>query len=172
MARVSRKAAVMEQEAGIISKPERVYSTAVYARLSVEDNNRAGDRESITMQRYMLEKYVEAQADMRLSGVFCDNGETGTNFERPAFARMMADLRQGEIDCIIVKDLSRFGRAYTEAGSHIETVFPFLGVRFISIVDRYDSSDPECDKELLLLSLKNLMHEMYAKDISKKVGRI
>lgn len=61
MARVSRKAAVMEQEAGIISKPERVYSTAVYARLSVEDNNRAGDRESITMQRYMLEKYVEAR---------------------------------------------------------------------------------------------------------------
>ena len=75
---------------------------------------------------------------------------------------MMADLRQGEIDCIIVKDLSRFGRAYTEAGSYIEKVFPFLGVRFISIVDRYDSSDPECDKELLLLSLKNLMHEMYA----------
>ena len=122
MARVSRKAAVMEQEAGIISKPERVYSTAVYARLSVEDNNRAGDRESITMQRYMLEKYVEAQADMRLSGVFCDNGETGTNFERPEFERLMDGIRGRMIDCIVVKDLSRFGRNYVETGYYLSLI--------------------------------------------------
>ena len=76
MARVSRKAAIAEQETPITSTPERIYSTAIYARLSVEDSKRADDRESIALQRYMLEKYVEAQADMRLCGVFCDNGET------------------------------------------------------------------------------------------------
>ena len=87
MARVSRKAVTMEQVIPISFTPEQIYNTAVYARLSVEDNNKSDDQESITMQRYMLEKYVEAQADMRLCGVFCDNGETGTNFERPEFER-------------------------------------------------------------------------------------
>lgn len=104
--------------------------------------------------------------------IYIDNGKTGTDFSRPAFSRMIADLKKGIINCVIVKDLSRFGREYIEAGNYIEKVFPFLGVRFISIVDKYDSADINCSKELLLLSLKNLMHEMYAKDISKKVGSI
>ena len=169
MARVSRKAAVMEQEARIASKPERVYSTAVYARLSVEDNNRAGDRESITMQRYMLEKYVEAQADMRLSGVFCDNGETGTNFERPEFERLMDGIRGRMIDCIVVKDLSRFGRNYVETGYYLEKIFPYLGVRFVAVNDNYDSIKDKDGNELVI-SLKNLVNDLYAKDISQKIN--
>lgn len=149
---------------------EKLCRAGNYLRLSVDSDYTGSD--SLENQRRLAREYADRASDIQIVKEYIDDGKTGTNFERPAFARMMADLRQGEIDCIIVKDLSRFGRAYTEAGSYIEKVFPFLGVRFISIVDRYDSSDPECDKELLLLSLKNLMHEMYAKDISKKVGSI
>lgn len=141
-----------------------------YLRLSVDSDYTGSD--SLENQKRLAKEYADKALDIRIVKEYIDDGKTGTNFERPAFARMMEDLRRGEIDCIIVKDLSRFGRACTEAGNYIEKVFPFLGVRFISIVDRYDSSDPECDKELLLISLKNLMHEMYAKDISKKVGSI
>lgn len=101
---------------------------------------------------------------------YVDDGKTGTDFSRQAFSRMIADLKAGMINCVVVKDLSRFGREYIEAGNYIEKVFPFLGVRFISIVDRYDSADENCSRELLLISLRNLMHEMYAKDISRKVG--
>ncbi len=171
MARMSRKAAVMEQEVRITTKPERVYSTAVYARLSVEDNNRAGDRESITMQRYMLEKYVDTQADMRLYGVFCDNGETGTDFERSEFERLMAGVRERRIDCIVVKDLSRFGRNYVETGYYLEKIFPYLGVRFVAVNDNYDSIKDKGGNELVI-SLKNLVNDLYAKDISQKINTV
>ena len=169
MARVSRKPAVREQGTCMIRKPERVYYAAVYARLSVEDNNRAGDRESITMQRYMLEKYVEAQTDMRLCGVFCDNGETGTNFERPEFERLMEEIRGRRIDCIVVKDLSRFGRNYVETGYYLEKIFPYLGVRFVAVNDGYDSIKDKSGNELVV-SLKNLVNDLYAKDISRKIN--
>lgn len=168
MARVSRKAAAM-QEARKTPEPERVYSTAVYARLSVEDNNRAGDRESITMQRHMLEKYVDAQADMRLCGAFCDNGETGTDFGRPEFERLMAGVRERRIDCIVVKDLSRFGRNYVETGYYLEKIFPYLGVRFVAVNDHYDSIKDQGGNELVI-SLKNLVNDLYAKDISQKIS--
>lgn len=169
MARVSRKAAIMETEPKAVFLPERVYNTAVYARLSVEDNNRTGDRESITMQRYMLEKYVDAQADMRLCGVFCDNGETGTDFERPEFERLMEGIRSRRIDCVVVKDLSRFGRNYVETGYYLEKIFPYLGVRFVAVNDSYDSKKDKNGNELVI-SLKNLVNDLYAKDISQKVN--
>ena len=172
MARVSRKAALAKQETQetqVSFQPERVYHTAVYARLSVEDNNRAGDRESITMQKYMLEKYVDAQADMRLCGVFCDNGETGTNFERPEFERLMEEIRNRRIDCIVVKDLSRFGRNYVETGYYLEKIFPYLGVRFVAVNDGYDSQKDKSGNELVV-SLKNLVNDLYAKDISQKTA--
>ncbi len=169
MARVSRKAAIMETEPKAAFLPERVYNTVVYARLSVEDNNRTGDRESITMQRYMLEKYVDAQADMRLCGVFCDNGETGTDFERPEFERLMEGIRNRRIDCVVVKDLSRFGRNYVETGYYLEKIFPYLGVRFVAVNDNYDSKKDKNGNELVI-SLKNLVNDLYAKDISQKVN--
>lgn len=171
MARVSRKAALSKQEiqeTQVSFQPERVYHTAVYARLSVEDNNRAGDRESITMQKYMLEKYVDAQTDMQLCGVFCDNGETGTNFERPEFERLMEEIRNRRIDCIVVKDLSRFGRNYVETGYYLEKIFPCLGIRFVAVNDNYDSKRDGSRNELVV-SLKNLVNDLYAKDISQKI---
>lgn len=169
MARVSRKAAITEQETPINPKPERVYNTAVYARLSVEDNKRADDQESMAIQRYMLEKYVETRSDMRLCGVFCDNGESGTNFERPEFERLMDGVRSRMIDCIVVKDLSRFGRNYVEAGYYLEKIFPYLGVRFVAVNDGYDSMKDKTGNELVI-SLKNLVNDLYAKDISKKIN--
>ena len=169
MARVSRKAAAMDTGSRAGFQPERIYNTAVYARLSVEDNNRAGDRESIAMQRYMLEKYVDSQADMRICGVFCDNGETGTDFERPEFERLMGEVRNRRIDCIVVKDLSRFGRNYVETGYYLEKIFPCLGVRFVAVNDHYDSAKDSGGNELVI-SLKNLVNDLYAKDISQKIN--
>lgn len=149
-------------------KGKKVWRAGNYLRLSVDSDYTGSD--SLENQRMLAQEYVSGHSDIVIEREYRDDGKTGTNFDRPAFMRMMADLKQKEIDCVIVKDLSRFGRECVEAGNYIEKVFPFLGVRFISIVDRYDSSNPECDHELLLLSLKNLMHEMYAKDISKKVA--
>lgn len=169
MARVSRKGIQAGQGAEKPFNLERVYRAAVYARLSVEDNNRTGDRESITMQKYMLEKYVDAQEDMRLCGVFCDNGETGTNFERPQFERLMEEIRNRRIDCIVVKDLSRFGRNYVETGYYLEKIFPYLGVRFVAVNDNYDSKKDRDGNELVV-SLKNLVNDLYAKDISQKTA--
>ena len=117
MARVSRKAAISgERESGLAASPEKIYNVAAYVRLSVEGADREKNRETISTQRYMLEKYIETQPDMRLAAMFCDNGETGTDFERPGFEQMMDRVRNREIDCIVVKDLSRFGRNYVEAG--------------------------------------------------------
>ena len=169
MARVSRKVAIAEEGKNCLAvMPERIYNTAVYVRLSVEDNGRTGNHESIAMQQYMLVKYIEAQPDMRLLDVYCDNGETGTNFARPGFEQMMDQVRDRKIDCIVVKDLSRFGRNYVEAGYYLGKIFPYLGVRFVAVNDGYDSlRGGEGDE--MVLSLKNLVNDLYAKDISKKI---
>lgn len=167
MARTSRKAAAMEAAASSVA-PERVYHAAAYVRLSVEDNKRCGDRESITMQQYMLEKYISGQPDMVLHGIYSDNGESGTDFERPGFERMMDSVRNREVDCIVVKDLSRFGRNYVETGYYLEKIFPYLGVRFVAVNDHYDTENAKDGNELVL-SLKNLVNDLYAKDISQKI---
>ncbi|MCM1236746.1 MAG: recombinase family protein, partial [Ruminococcus flavefaciens] len=146
----------------------RIYQVGNYLRLSVDSDYTGSD--SLENQRKLAQEYVSRHPDLNIVREYVDDGKTGTDFSRPAFSRMIADMKAGIIDCVIVKDLSRFGREYIEAGNYIEKVFPFLGVRFISIVDRYDSADANCSRELLLISLKNLMHEMYARDISKKVG--
>ena len=146
----------------------KIYDVGNYLRLSVDSDYTGSD--SLQNQRKLAQEYVRECPDLNIVREYVDDGKTGTDFSRPAFTRMIADLKAGIINCVLVKDLSRFGREYIEAGNYIEKVFPFLGVRFISIVDRYDSAEANCSRELLLISLKNLMHEMYAKDISKKVG--
>lgn len=151
-----------------VTHPKETFRAGNYLRLSVDSDYTGSD--SLENQRKLAKEYADKSTDLSIVKEYIDDGKTGTNFERPAFTRMITDLKRKEINCVIVKDLSRFGREYIEAGNYIEKVFPFLGVRFISIVDRYDSCDAGCDKELLLISLKNLMHEMYARDISKKVG--
>ena len=103
----------------------------------------------------------------KLVDTYVDDGYTGTDFDRPGFIRMMEDVRTGKIQCIIVKDLSRFGRNFIETGYYIETIFPCLNVRLISINDEFDSSREE-DRNSIVMPVKNMINEMYAKDASKK----
>lgn len=137
--------------------------TGVYARLSVEKNN----EETIQTQIEMLHQYVREHGEYQLVDTYVDNGYTGTDFDRPGFIRMMEDVRTGKIQCIIVKDLSRFGRNFIEMGNYIETIFPCLNVRLIAINDDFDSSREE-DRNSIIMPMKNMINEMYAKDASRK----
>lgn len=129
------------------------------------------DREALSLdnQILMVRNYIEAAPDLALCGEFSDNGLTGTNFQRPGFESLMDEVRRGKVNCIVVKDLSRFGRDYVEAGNFLEIIFPQLGVRFISIGDNYDSFDPRCKGEGMSVALKNMINSFYAKDISQKI---
>lgn len=100
--------------------------------------------------------------------IYSDLGKTGTNFDRPGFERMMNDVRAGKINCILVKDFSRFGRNYIETGNYLEKILPFMKVRFISVCDNYDSFAPDAKKQELSMNIKNLVNDAYAKDISAK----
>lgn len=145
-----------------------VWNTYGYVRLSRED----GDKEesnSVTGQKDLIRDYLSHHPELRECGMKVDDGFTGSNFDRPAFQEMMADVKAGKVNCIVVKDLSRFGRDHLEAGEYIEKIFPFLGVRFIAINDHYDSlhSNPESDE--LLIPFKNLINEAYCRDTSIKI---
>ena len=133
MARTSRK----PQNQPPPAAPETaVYNTALYTRLSLADNNRE-DGNSIESQQALLSGYIAGQDDLRLYDTYCDNGATGTHFDRGDFQRMMNDMKNGHINCVVVKDLSRFARNYIEAGNYLEKIFPFMGVRFISVKDSF-----------------------------------
>lgn len=164
MARKSRKNLQTEN---IQLQSTILYDTAIYARLSIEDNRIQG--ESIENQIEMIEKYISKCQDLRVVRTFVDNGETGTNFERPAFSDMMEAVKRGAIQCIVVKDLSRFGRNYLETGNYLEKIFPYLGIRFISVNDHFDSLHGG-KNDTLLVPLKSILHDTYAKDISRKVS--
>lgn len=164
MARKSRKDLHKEN---IQPRSEILYYTAIYARLSIEDNGIQGD--SIENQIEMIEKYISKCQDLKVIHTFVDNGETGTNFERPAFSDMMEEVKKGAINCIVVKDLSRFGRNYLETGNYLEKIFPYLGIRFISVDDHFDSLHDR-KSDTLLVPLKSILHDTYAKDISRKVS--
>lgn len=149
---------------------------AVYLRLSLEDvdkrtNKTKDDSNSIAAQRQLIQRYIEQNS--YLAGLpqmeFCDDGFTGTNFERPDFQRMIDLIRDGEIHIVIVKDLSRFGRDYLEVGDYLEHIFPFLGVRMISINDNYDSEKSLGNTAGMDVAFKNLIYDYYSKDLSKKV---
>ena len=145
---------------------EELYKTAAYVRLSVEDNNEQGD--SIDNQARYLHQYIDDHKELLLVDTYVDNGFTGTNFERPEFERLMSDIKTGRINCIIVKDLSRFGRNYLEAGLYIENILPKLGAKLIAINDNFDSSRPE-DVNSISVPLKNMINEFYARDTSGKI---
>lgn len=106
---------------------------------------------------------------MELVALFCDNGRTGTDFDRPQFEKMMEEVRKCRVNCIVVKDLSRFGRNYKETGNYLERIFPFLGVRFIAVNDNFDTLTAERTQDGYIVPLKNLINEVYSKDISKKI---
>ena len=167
MARTKRK-----QTANAVvtpKKPEKNYRTAVYVRLSGEDERKV-ESESVENQLALLTEFVEKNDSLILAGSYIDRGISGTKFDRPDFNRMIADIRAGKIDCVVVKDLSRLGRNYLEAGDYLEKVFPFFGVRFISVTDHYDSLSSDVMEDGLLVPLKNLINESYAKDISRKIS--
>lgn len=147
---------------------QNIYHTAGYIRLSIEDSGKT-DGYSLENQERLVRDYIADQQDMRLYRLYIDNGATGTVFERPAFDEMMQDMKDGKINCIVVKDLSRLGRNYLEAGNYLEQIFPFFRVRFISITDGYDSNSPDVTDESLIIPLKNIINEGYAKDISQKI---
>lgn len=174
MARKSRKERIAAENTAnaVYEYTEKIYKTALYARKSCLDANGNDDGDSITTQIFMLERYIENSPDLKLCDKYVDNGETGTNFDRPQFNRLMDDVRNGKINCIVVKDLSRFGRNYMEAGSLLETIFPYLGVRFIAINENYDSNNKNASHSSLSLSVTNLINDLYAKDISKKINSV
>ena len=142
-----------------------VWRTALYARLSREDGDKP-ESDSIGNQKKLLEGYLNQRPEMRLAGFYADDGYTGTNFERPEFKRLLGDVEAGKINCIVVKDLSRFGRDYIDVGRYLERWLPEHGVRFIAIGDNIDSESGPYD---MLLPVKNIINEQYARDISQKV---
>lgn len=146
----------------------RLWKPALYVRLSREDGDRE-ESDSITSQRELLSEFAAAQEDMAAPAVYTDDGCTGTDFDRPAFGRMVNDLRAGQIDCVIVKDLSRFGRNYVGVGEYLERVFPMLGVRFISVNDHVDSFLDPRSMNNLVVPFKNIINDEYCRDISNKV---
>ncbi len=145
----------------------KTWDVGIYVRLSNENNGLEDDR-SLRNQLEYCKDYVKEHPEFRLVDTYMDNGTTGTNFDRPEFLRLMEDVKDGKIGCIIVKDLSRFGRNYLETGYYMEKIFPFLNLRFIAINDNYDNTD-ERKRNSLAVPIKNLVNEMYSKDISKKV---
>jgi len=147
---------------------ERIWNCAVYTRLSVEDSGRKG-ADTIDIQIELVASYVKQRSDLRLADTYIDNGASGKDFDRPAWNRLMDDIRAGRIDCICVKDLSRFSRNYIETCEFLEKIFPFMGVRFISVNDGYDSQVTSSHNEGLIVALKSLVHDQHIKDISRKI---
>ena len=148
-----------------LQKVLNLFNVAIYIRLSREDGDKE-ESDSVGNQRKLLTEYVAKKDDFILYDVYVDDGYSGTNFNRPSFQRMIADIEDGKVNCVVVKDLSRFGRDYIDTGRYLERYFPELGVRFISVTDSIDSMK---QAYAMLLPIKNIFNEQYARDISKKI---
>ena len=152
------------------------YVIGEYIRLSMEDIDLFNSEEntesvSISNQRNYINAFIEQKREFEGAEIkeFVDDGYSGTNFDRPAVKELLRLCRQGEVNCIIVKDLSRFGRNYLEVGDYLEQIFPFLGIRFISINDGFDSKDFFGQTYGMDVAFKNFIYEMYSRDLSEKV---
>ena len=148
------------------------YDAGLYLRLSRDDVDEEGGKtesNSIANQRELLRNFVKSQPDIQIFDIYVDDGYSGTNFDRPEFKRMTADIEAGKVNCVIVKDLSRFGREYIEAGRWIEKIYPAFNVRFISVTDRFDSKTADFSEKSFVLPIKNFVNESYCRDISSKV---
>ena len=147
---------------------------ALYMRLSRADGDLEGDgavSNSIANQRAILRSFVEGDADLARRPVeeFVDDGFTGSNLDRPEMQRMLALCKQGLVDCVVVKDLSRFAREYIDAGTYIEQVFPFLRVRFVSLAEGYDSAKCDLDLAAPSIAIRNIANAAYCRDTSIRV---
>jgi len=171
MARKKRQYLQQEQTQEPVSAMlPSVWETAIYARLSVENSKKNDDGDSIEGQIEICRDYVAEHPYLHLADTYVDNGWTGTNTDRPEFQRLPSDIREGKIKALVIKDFSRFSRDYIEAGNLLENIFPAMGVRFISVVDRYDSFETDGSDSSLLIPLKNLINSFYSRDQSKKVS--
>ncbi|MBR2587677.1 MAG: recombinase family protein [Bacilli bacterium] len=150
----------------------KIWSVAEYIRLSQEDNDTGVDKQesnSITSQKALLNEFIEEHDDLIVYDTYVDDGYTGTDFNRPGFQRLLEDMRKGNINCVLVKDLSRLGRNYIEVGNYIEQIFPLFNVRFIAINDSVDSFKNPMSSNTILVPFKNLINDEYARDTSIKI---
>lgn len=155
------------------------FLTAMYLRLSRDDSdvgdvtdregNLKSESNSIGNQRELIRAFIHEQQDMELYDIYVDDGFSGSNFDRPEFKRMISDIEAGKVNCVIVKDLSRFGRDYIESGRYIQKIFPSLSVRFIALTDHYDSFQADTSESGIVLPVKNFINDSYCRDISTKV---
>lgn len=150
----------------------KTYQAAVYLRLSREDGDvTEGGKQvsnSIANQKELIMDYLKSHHEIRVVSTYTDDGYSGVDFERPDFRRLLSDIRENKINCVVVKDLSRFGRNYIESGRYIEKIFPMLGVRFIAVTDGYDSISEDLGSEMII-PFKNLINDAYCRDISVKI---
>ncbi|MFI3175793.1 MAG: recombinase family protein [Bacillota bacterium] len=150
-------------------------NVALYIRLSLADKETGvskNESNSIVGQRSYLQQFIDVHEELRNYGKieYVDDGFSGTNDKRPKFQEMIADVKSGKVQAICVKDTSRFFRNYAEAGQYIDCVFPFLGVRFLSINDGYDSNDYKGTTGGFEVAIKNIIYSAYSKDLSVKVS--
>ncbi len=145
-----------------------IYDADVYLRLSKEDGDKE-ESDSITNQKELIFEYLKSREDIRIHEVRVDDGYSGVNFERPAFQQMLEDIKAGKVNCVVTKDLSRFGRNHIEVGKYLEKIFPYLGVRFIAINDNYDSLSSDTQTDNIIIPFKNLINDAYCRDISIKI---
>ena len=154
------------------TKVSKIWSVAVYIRLSQEDSDNGEDKQesnSITSQKALLNEYVEEHEDLNIYNTYIDDGYTGTDFNRPGFQKLLEDMRKGNINSVLVKDLSRLGRNYIEVGNYIEQIFPLFNIRFIAINDNIDSFKNPTSTNTILVPFKNLINDEYCRDTSIKI---
>mgnify|MGYP000799538820 FL=1 len=156
-----------------MNNSKRIYRAAIYVRLSKEDGDlddvRKAESNSISNQKSLILNYLKDKEDIEIVSIREDDGYSGATFDRPAFKLMLQDVKDGIIDCIVVKDLSRFAREYIDAGRYIERMFPAMGIRFIAINDAYDSADTQAQGNEIIIPFKNLINDAYCRDISIKI---
>lgn len=154
------------------TKLTKIWSVAIYIRLSQEDSNNGEDKQesnSITSQKALLNEFIKEHVDLIVYDTYVDDGYTGTDFNRPEFQRLLEDMRKGNINCVLVKDLSRLGRNYIEVGNYIEQIFPLFNIRFIAINDSVDSFKNPTSTNTILVPFKNLINDEYCRDTSIKI---
>lgn len=151
----------------------KIYRTAMYVRLSKGDLDRDGvvksESNSVTSQKLLIENFINGNSDLKLVGTYIDDGYTGTNFDRPKLKELMRDIDAGKVDCLIVKDLSRFGRERIETGTYIAKTFKEKGIRFIAINDHYDTLTADGAETHIVMPIKALTNDSFSRDISVKV---
>lgn len=153
---------------------KKVYAAAVYLRLSREDGDvcdesRKEESNSITNQKRLIHDFLKGREDIHVFKEYVDDGYTGSDFLRPSFQEMIKDMEAGKVNLIIVKDLSRFGREYIEAGRYLQKVFPAAGVRFIAVTDHYDSLTADRTEKNIVIPVKNFVNDAYSADLSVKI---